>query len=68
MTIADHDAYFRVCDALGKKPNESLIDAARRAMWRTRGRKRRAARIIAGPVDGWPSILQADRVLRGVAP
>lgn len=66
--IVDHDAYFRVCEAMGKEPGESLIDAARRAMWQTRGRKRRAARVISGPIDGWPAILQADRILRGVAP
>jgi hypothetical protein len=65
---ADDAAYFRLCAGLGKRPGESLADAAARALRRTRGRRHMAARALLVAGDPWASIRGADRILRGVGP
>jgi hypothetical protein len=63
-----HEIYFSLCDALGKRPGESLHEAARRACHVTTGDVQRAAvaillRRVAG--DPWAALRLAHSRLRG---
>lgn len=53
-----------VSKAIGKRPGESIADCARRELWKTRGNRRKACRVLLRE-DGapWARMREAARLL-----